>query len=86
MPPRNASIKQVQTFPQLVKYLRDELEWPIEIGEMREATGLLGDPEALHERMAEDGYLLLRGFHSREDVQAARYPHRVLVDRFLGRH
>jgi hypothetical protein len=30
MSSRNTSIKQVQTFPQLVRYLRDELDWPIE--------------------------------------------------------
>lgn len=30
MPPSKTSIEQVHTFPQLVKYLRDELKWPIE--------------------------------------------------------
>ena len=66
----------------MTKVCNDELEWPIEIGEMREATELLGDPAALHERMAEDGYLLLRGFHPREDVQAAR---KAILD-FLDEH
>lgn len=42
------------------------------LGELREATSLLDDPAALHARMAEDGYLLLRGLHDPERVRTAR--------------
>src|SRR5579864_3119595 len=42
------------------------------LGTLREADGLLGDPRALHARMEEDGYLLLRGLHRPERVAAAR--------------
>ncbi|MCB0060687.1 MAG: phytanoyl-CoA dioxygenase family protein [Caldilineaceae bacterium] len=43
-----------------------------EIGELRDSNGLLGDSAALHARMAEDGYLLLRGLIDREKVLQAR--------------
>src|SRR5438105_1991114 len=39
---------------------------------LRDSTALRGEPEALRERMAEDGYLLLRGLHDRAKVLAAR--------------
>lgn len=42
------------------------------LGEMRESTDLLDDPEALRRRLAADGYLLLRGLHDRETVLDAR--------------
>jgi hypothetical protein len=42
------------------------------LGEMREANPLLGDPAALRARLAEDGYLLVRGLHDREQVLEAR--------------
>lgn len=48
------------------------MEYPAELGELRDANALLGDREALRARMGEDGYLLLRGFHPREQVLAAR--------------
>ena len=40
--------------------------------ELRDSACLLGDVEALRARMAEDGYLLLRGFHDRSTVLRAR--------------
>lgn len=40
--------------------------------EMRDSNDILNDTDALRQRMKEDGYLLLRGFHNREDVLAAR--------------
>ena len=43
-----------------------------ELGELRESQGLLGDVAALRRRMAEDGYLLLRGLIDREKVARAR--------------
>jgi ectoine hydroxylase-related dioxygenase (phytanoyl-CoA dioxygenase family) len=45
---------------------------PEAFGELREATPLLDDPDALRQRMREDGYLLLRGALDREVVLAAR--------------
>lgn len=40
--------------------------------ELRGANDLLDDPEALRARLQEDGYLLLRDFHDREQVLEAR--------------
>jgi Aspartyl/Asparaginyl beta-hydroxylase/Phytanoyl-CoA dioxygenase (PhyH)/L-proline 3-hydroxylase, C-terminal len=42
------------------------------VGQMRSSNGLLGDDDALRARMADDGYLLLRGFLDRDAVLAAR--------------
>ncbi len=42
------------------------------LGTLREANALLDDPAGLRARMAEDGYLLLRGLHDVEKVRAAR--------------
>lgn len=42
------------------------------LGELRDSTALRGDAEALRARFAADQYLLLRGFHPRETVAAAR--------------
>lgn len=39
---------------------------------LREANELSGDAEALRERMAEDGYLLIRGLHDPDKVAEAR--------------
>lgn len=43
-----------------------------QLGELRDANALISDLPALRQRMDEDGYLLIRGFHHREDVLAAR--------------
>ncbi|MBP3965820.1 phytanoyl-CoA dioxygenase family protein [Paenibacillus lignilyticus] len=40
--------------------------------ELRSANDILDNAEALRERLEEDGYLLIRGFHKREDVMKAR--------------
>ena len=45
---------------------------PEAFGELRDANGLLEDPSALRQRMAEDGYLLLRGYLDRDLVLASR--------------
>jgi hypothetical protein len=45
---------------------------PEAFGELRDANGLLGDPSALRQRMADDGYLLLRGYLDRDLVLASR--------------
>lgn len=42
------------------------------LGELRDSNKLLGDSAALHTRMAEDGYLLLRGLIDRATVLQAR--------------
>src|SRR5690349_8106853 len=41
-------------------------------GELEGANNLLGDPEALRERMAAEGYLFLPGLLRRAEVLAAR--------------
>src|SRR5947209_8419644 len=41
---------------------------PGQTGELRDSTALLGDAAALQERMAADGYLLLRRFFPREAI------------------
>ena len=45
---------------------------PDKFGWLRESQEIAGDREALQERMAEDGYLFLRGVLDREAVLAAR--------------
>lgn len=42
------------------------------LGYLREANELLGNADLLRQRMAEDGYLLLRGLLNRDQVLAAR--------------
>jgi hypothetical protein len=42
-------------------------------GELRDSSAFAGDMEELRLRMAEDGYLFLRGFLDREEVLAARH-------------
>jgi hypothetical protein len=42
------------------------------LGAMRDANALRDDPEALRRRMAEDGYLLIRGLHDPSKVRQAR--------------
>src|SRR5919201_380480 len=42
------------------------------LGELREANDILSDVEAMRARMAEEGYLLIRGLFAREDVMEAR--------------
>src|SRR5512143_4069359 len=42
------------------------------LGELQDANPYLDDADMLRHRMAEDGYLLVRGFHVREKVEAAR--------------
>src|SRR5581483_2745209 len=38
MAPDNVHLQAIKTFPQLVKYLRDELDWPIESDDFDELT------------------------------------------------
>jgi hypothetical protein len=46
------------------------------LGELRDCNAIMGNLDALRQRMAEDGYLLIRRFHDPERVKAAR---RVLL-------
>ena len=50
-------------------------------GELECSASLIEKPEALQERMREDGYLFIRGFFRREDVLAAR---RTVVTRLAA--
>ncbi len=49
-----------------------QLEWGKDLAELRDANTLLHDATALHSRMQEDGYLLLRGLQDTEKVRAVR--------------
>ncbi|MCY3774192.1 MAG: phytanoyl-CoA dioxygenase family protein [Gemmatimonadetes bacterium] len=52
---------------------KDELQMDGKyLSTLREANELLDDAEALRERMAEDGYLLIRGLHDPDKVREAR--------------
>ena len=42
------------------------------ITDLRESNDILNNPNALRERITQDGYLLIRGLHEREAVLAAR--------------
>jgi len=44
---------------------------------LRDGSALLGDAQALRDRLADDGYLLLRAFHPRDEILRAR---EVIVD------
>lgn len=44
--------------------------------DLRESNDIMDKPDALQIRMAEDGYLLIRGLHDKETVLAAR--HKIL--------
>ncbi|MXY27008.1 phytanoyl-CoA dioxygenase family protein [Candidatus Poribacteria bacterium] len=44
-----------------------------EIVELVDSSSLLNDPNALHRKMREDGYLFIRGFHPRKDAERAAY-------------
>jgi hypothetical protein len=50
-----------------------DIEYPgPDLGHLRDSSDLLTDMPALHERMAQDGYLLLRGLIDRQKVLTAR--------------
>jgi ectoine hydroxylase-related dioxygenase (phytanoyl-CoA dioxygenase family) len=57
----------------MVKVGTRELEMDGEqLTELRSSNDILQDKQALRERMEEDGYLLIRGFHDRDKVLEAR--------------
>ncbi len=49
-----------------------ELEFGKDLVELRDSNDIGDNAEALHERFAEDGYLLIRGLHERDTVLKAR--------------
>jgi len=51
--------------------------------ELRDSNDLLGDFQGLRTRMNEDGYLLIRGFHDRDQVMKAR---RSFIDKIAGQN
>ena len=57
---------------QVLKMGEAELTVGKTIHELRDCNSLLGNFSALNERMAEDGYLLIRGFHPEDEVLSAR--------------
>ena len=50
-------------------FLHQEIEVSTDL---QDSNDILDNPDALHERIAEDGYLLIRGLHDKETVLAAR--------------
>lgn len=75
-----------------------ELEWGGKyLTELRDCNDMLEDTVALRNRLQEDGYLLIRGFHKREQVLNARMeflnklaamgrldPHALVEDGIIG--
>ena len=55
-----------------VKMSGKELVFGDTIVQTRDSNDILGDTEALRQRMEEDGYLIIRDFHNRNDVMKAR--------------
>ncbi len=60
------------TLPRLTTLGLDLDTSPECFGELRSSINLVDDPEALRERMREDGYLYLPGYLDRDEVLAAR--------------
>ena len=50
-------------------FLHQEIEVSTDL---RDSNDVLDNPDALHKRIAEDGYLLIRGLHDKETVLTAR--------------
>ncbi|OIB04771.1 phytanoyl-CoA dioxygenase [Paenibacillus sp. LC231] len=75
-----------------------ELEWGGKyLTELRDCNDILEEPGALRNRLQEDGYLLIRGFHKRDQVLNARMeflrkleamgrldPHALVEDGVIG--
>ena len=57
-----------------IRFLDNTMEYGpgAELGELRDCNALLDDPAALRTRMADDGYLLVRGLHPRAAILAVR--------------
>ncbi|MEM8739065.1 MAG: phytanoyl-CoA dioxygenase family protein [Planctomycetota bacterium] len=56
-----------------VRFCHEQFELPsAELGRLRRSEDLVGDLSALRDRLAEDGYLYLKGFLDRDQVLRAR--------------
>ena len=67
------SVERFRWWPMKIYFGHTELDYPgAEMGELRDSNALLGDADALHARMAEDGYLLMRKLIDPAKVQRAR--------------
>ena len=53
----------------ILPFLHHEMEVSIDL---RDSNDIVDNPDALHERMTEDGYLLIRGLHDKDTVLTAR--------------
>lgn len=62
----------VQAMPKLTSLGKPLDVSPAAFGELRDATGLLAEPQRLRNQMDEHGYLLLRGLLDRDEVLACR--------------
>ena len=59
--------------PRTILFGKSEYTFPSdELRPLRDSSDVLGDAEAMRERLAEDGFLYLPGFLDREEVLAAR--------------
>jgi hypothetical protein len=54
-----------------------------EFGCLEDSSAIAGDPELCRRKMAEDGYLFLRGFFPRTDVLEARNTSRAITRRSM---
>ena len=59
---------------------KTEMDFPGEVGELRDSNDLLENMDAIHARIGEDGYLLLRNFIDREDVLVAKEKFRTEIE------
>ncbi len=59
---------------------KTEMDFPGEVGELRDSSDLLENMDAIHARIGEDGYLLLRNFIDREDVLVAKEKFRTEIE------
>lgn len=60
--------------PRPVHFAQHLLAFPgPQLGTLRDANALIDDPAALRARLADDGYLLIRGFHDPDQVRSARH-------------
>ncbi len=56
----------------ILKMGNSDMEWGKDILPLRDCNDIFDDTTALRERMAEDGYLYIRGLHDKEKVLSAR--------------
>ena len=59
---------------------KTEMDFPGEVGELRDSSDLLENMDAIHARIGGDGYLLLRNFIDRDDVLVAKEKFRTEIE------